>query len=181
MEYVAKQNSQEEENGGPEKKLMKPWENMQAPPSLLVKSELLKCFHLDVELPPPMVKPSSREAPVAKALPKVTEPSLGSFQNPYHTKIWDALDLVLGRTQILGRRDTNKIYTAQSQRTSEDQGCTNRESGRAAWACDRQGPTQRTRAWLRRARGSHTLTSFPGALSPGGRLARGGKWAEGFS
>lgn len=32
------------------KKLMKPWENMQPPPSLLVKNQLLKCFHLAVEL-----------------------------------------------------------------------------------------------------------------------------------
>ena len=51
MEYTEKQNSQKEENGGPEKKkLMKPWENMHAPPSLLVKNQLLKCFHLAVEL-----------------------------------------------------------------------------------------------------------------------------------
>lgn len=52
MEYTEKQNSQKEENGGPEKKkkLMKPWENTHAPPSLLVKNQLLKSFHLAVEL-----------------------------------------------------------------------------------------------------------------------------------
>lgn len=60
---------------------------MQAPPSLLVKGQLLKCFHLDVASSPPMLKPRSREALAAKALPKVTELFLGSFQNPYHTKI----------------------------------------------------------------------------------------------
>ena len=88
-------------------------------------------FPLSCGIVPPLVKAYSREAPEAKTLTKVTQPSLSSFQSPYHMKIEEALVPVLGRAQILVRRDTNNRYTTQPQSASEDQ-------GHANWASEGQ-------------------------------------------
>lgn len=95
------------------------------------KEPASQMFPLSCGIVPPLVKAYSREAPEAEALTKVTQASLSSFQSPYHMKIEEALVPVLGRAQIFVRRDTNNMYMAQPQSTSEDQ-------GRANWAAEGQ-------------------------------------------
>lgn len=133
MEYTEKQNSQKEENGGPEeKKKINETLGKYACTSLSsCKEPASQMFPLSCGIVPPLVKAYSREAPEAKTLTKVTQPSLSSFQSPYHMKIEEALVPVLGRAQILVRRDTNNRYTTQPQSASEDQ-------GHANWASEGQ-------------------------------------------